>query len=94
MKKNIFIGPIWAHYRKSLLDELIHKNNHTFFYGAQSYLTNKPLKNNYNIRNIFKKKSFKIFSHTFFWYKNIFRDIDFKKADKIVIVGFDPHMIH
>ena len=91
---SIFIGPIWAHYRKSLIDELIQKNPDILFYGAKKYLTNKPLENNDNVRNIFKIRSFRILNHTFYWYKGFFKTIDFRNANKIVIVGFDPHMLH
>jgi len=94
MSKNIFLGPIWPHYRKSLIDELIKEKPETYFYGAENYLTNRPLKNNKNIKNVLKKYSFNFFKHKFFWYKNIFSKINFKRADKIVIVGFDPHMLH
>lgn len=93
-ESSIFIGPIWAHYRKSLIDELIQKNPDVLFYGAKKYLTNKPIENNDNIKNIFKIRSFKILNHTFYWYKDFFKTIDFKNTKNIVIVGFDPHMIH
>ena len=94
MNKTVFIGPIWAHYRSSLIDELINKNSDSYFYGAKNYLTNKPIKSNRNVRNILKKRSFNFLNHTFYWYRNIFKVINFKEANKIVIVGFDPHMLH
>jgi len=90
----IYIGPIWPHYRSSVIDELLKLSPNSVFYGAAEYRNNTPIINNCNVFNIFKKSSFKIFGHTFYWYHNILQKFKITQKDKFVITGFDPHMLH
>ena len=92
--KLIFIGPIWTHYRSSVVNELLKINPKSIFFGASKYLSNIAINNNNNAFNIINKTSFTIFGHTFYWYHGLLNKMKIAKTDKIIISGFDPHMLH
>lgn len=90
----IFLGPIWSHYRDSLTRSIHSKHEKSKFFGASNYWNNKPLKNNAFVQNIFDYCQFSIFGHKFFYFKNWKKTLKLNSSDKIVLTGFDPHMLH